>query len=340
MAIGALGLSVAANQSFAEEPKLENLKVGGQYHFGLENEATKLIVSGYIYDKVYLKIRYSLLNDKLEYGYVEYQPRENFSVALGQNKERIFGWHRRQTSSTSILTANYLSSSMRPFSYPTALQLTYKNNLLGNFLVQIAEDYIKCDEQAGTCSSWNRLDANGEKVQKQPAVLSEWIGKIGPVQPLVQYAAYDKGKSYTMSFGLRYKTDLFDVYADYVTDNRVIKGNNGVQSVEEENILTGYVLVAELKAGSFTPYFHYSMFDYEQYVAAGVSQPEKNSGYGKWDDNGNTIALGTYWDSWSKAFRPYGAVVMESGDFEDPKDISKTKTMSELKVLLGVVGDF
>jgi hypothetical protein len=342
----------------AAEPEIENLKIGGQYHFRLlysddglndaeptreasartlfENAGTKFMFHGNLYDDVYVRMRYNALSSKLDYGYVKYTGLDDVALTFGQTKERLFGWHRRLTSAVSIVVAEF--HSLKPFSYPKMVEVQY-DGLPGHVLIQVANDYFNCPA-TGDCISWNQQDADGEKAQDQPAILAEWIGEYGSFQPLAQYASYDQGKSYTYTLGLRYKNDTYDVYGDYVVDNRVYKGATTGQPIEEENILTGWVVQGEMKVGQLTPYVHVSSFDYEQYTAAGGDQPEINSAYGRFDDNAMTVSVGTHFDNWGPGFRPYAALIRVSGDYQDPEDATASKTLAEMQVVGGVTGDF
>jgi len=302
---------------------------------GINSDAVKLIFKTGIAENLDASFRFNILANKLEYAYLDYQPLESVIFTVGRGKERIFGWHRRLTGSLTPIVAPYLSE--RPLSYPDGFQVTYKYKH-GQLLVQLVKDFFDCD--SSPCESWNRLDADGKEVQKQAAVISEWIGKYGIFQPLIQFASYDQGKSSTWSVGLRLKSDQFDIHADFVTDNRIKRGFDGTANQEEKNVLRGYALHGEWSIKKFTPYFHLSSFDLDQFEAKGTADIKVNSQYNKFDNNNLTFGIGSHYDLVTEAFRPYFLLASKSGEFVDPKDSLKSKKFTEMQVLVGLTGEF
>ncbi|MFW7379760.1 MAG: porin [Oligoflexus sp.] len=352
------GLICAAHTAQAQDDNVKTFHFGGQYHFnlfysddglndaeaagrtasqrfGVNARAAKLVFKSGLAENVDLMVRYSMTSNQLEYAYLDYKVNSALTLTVGRTKERIFGWHRRQTSSLTPVTAAYLS--LKPFGYPDGVQATYK---LGNhkFLLQVVKDFFDCN--GAQCDSWNELDANGREKQKQPAILSEWIGTFGAIQPLVQYASYDQGKSSTYTAGIRYNTQRFDVYGDYVVDNRVKRGVDAGQTRKEENVMTGYVVHGEWNQGKFTPFFHISSFAYDEFTAPGQTATEVNSAYTQFDDNNMTWGIGSHYNLVNEVFRPYVVLFSKSGDFVDPQDASKSKPMAEMQVVAGVTGNF
>jgi len=337
------GLSVSL-PGHAEEA-FSGLTLGSMYHLKLEQtdnglydlpplseakdslntgfDFVRLIAKGKLSDKTSLFTRYNFSNAKLERFYLTHKLTDNVSVLAGLQKARIFGWHRRISSGLLATESRYVSSSFRPFSNTMMVQLeaTYD---LGKFTVQVVEDYDNCNV---TCDSWNSLDETGQVRKTQPGLLTEWIGNYGAFQPLVQYGLYDLGKNYTATVGLRYKANGVDVHADYAVDERKLRD-------ESKRKLVGTTVHATYSLGNFTPYVHLSNFELET-SSGSVVKTGVNTELGKLDREGQTVALGAYYEGIGTFARPYLSVSMKSGDFEVG---GEEKTLTTTSLTAGLVG--
>ena len=218
----------------------------------------KLAFRGNLNDTTTLTVLYKAKESALERFYLTSKVSEALDVTLGQQKIKVYGLHRRLSSGTTTpVVGAYLAAN--PLTDKVAIDLTYK--ILGTVSLQAVEDYAKCSDSTtstvnattGTvstatttsCSSWNTAG-----VQKQPALAFEWLGSFGDLQPLVQVASYDLGKSATASAGLRYKTESTELYVDLTRDRRVAKGAFDAATAkptEEASTFTGMVAYAEVK---------------------------------------------------------------------------------------------
>ncbi len=299
--------------------------------------AAKIALRGKLSDQISWNVLFMADKSELERYWLTNKVSDNFDVAIGQQKIKVYGWHRRLSSSAvspvrgAVLDYNPLKDKM-------AVDLTYK--LAGTFSLSFIKDYFDtsttCQADGTGCKSWN-----GKDVQKQPAVAFEWIGAFGEIQPLVQFANYDRGNSSTASAGVRYKTDTLDTYVDFTQDTRNEKGVGASGKAEDlKNTITGLAIYGEWKLeGGYTPFWHISTLGVDQYTAPGQKQRQTNEN-GKLDDNEQTAALGLWFDLWGTYYRPYVAVARYAGDYADPEDASKTEQRTKLDVLTGITGKF
>ena len=64
------------------------------------------------------------------------------------------------------------------------------------------------------------------------------------------------------------------------------------------------------------------------------------NGDNKLDDNEQTVSVGSYYDAYGSAYRPYAGIALTSGEFVDPKDAAKKETRTKTDVLVGLLGKF
>ncbi len=354
----AAGLIFSAN-AVAAEVKIEaTVDAGLEYHFQLLNtddglraegtevketdfltKAAKLSLRGKLTDTLSWNLLYQLNTSTLERLWLTNKFSDQFEVHIGQQKIKTFGWHRRLTSSA---TSPVLSSIIdkNPLKDRLAVDLVYK--MFGTWSLAAVKDFYDtaCPTTGAAtpanCKSWNAYD-----VQKQPALVAEWIGVFGDFQPLLQYSRYDRNHSSSLSAGLRYKNDFVDAHADYTLDERNVKGLKAGQTEAEdlENKTTGVVVYGEFYTGLFTPYLHFSNVDVDQYTAPGASQPKVN-GEGKLDDNDQIIAAGVFYEQYGKMYRPYLGIASTQAKFADTKNPDDEETRTKFDVMLGLTGKF
>ena len=353
---GMLGLSgflLATHGSAATTPI--EVEVGGEYHFQLFNtndglkaegaesketdfavKAAKIALKGKLSDSISWNVLYQLDTSKLERYWLSNKVSDNFEVSIGVMKIKTYGWHRKISSSaTNPIRGAILNST--PLTDKMAVDFVYK--MAGTLSLSFVKDYF---DPAGTCASTGVgcKSWNGSDVQKQPAVVFEWIGSYGDFQPLVQYSSYDRNHSSAASVGVRYKNDLVESYLDYTLDTRNNKGVDALGKAEDqENKITGIVAYAEYFAGDYTPYFLFSTLDYDQYVAPGSKDIEINKD-GVLDDNEQTASLGTYYEGYGKSYRPYVGLALISGNYADPKDATKEENRTRTDIMVGLTGKF
>lgn len=335
------------------ETKFDGLTLGAMYHFNIEQadnglynpsetkeslnqgfDFVRLIAKGDLSDKTSLFMRYNLSKSSLERFNLTHKLTDKISVLAGLQKARVFGWHRRISSGLLATESRYVSSSFRPFSNTIMLQLEAKYDF-GKFTVQVVEDYVECSNSP--CTSWNQKDENDNVVRTQPGVLAEWIGSFGAFKPLVQYGRYDLGKSYTATVGLRYKKNNLDLHTDYVMDERLKRGSSVAGETETTRKLVGMTVQANYRFGDFTPYAHLSSFEVEDTSGGVVVQKALNTSTssGDLDREGQTLAVGAYYDGLGEYARPYLSFSTKSGDYSVGEG---EKTLTTTSVTAGVVG--
>lgn len=354
-AVFGLSSFFSATCVYAAPVKVE-VDVGGEYHFAAVNtddglnldaaqhketdfvtRAAKLALRGKLNENLTWGVLYQLDTSRLERYWLNNKINEKFEVSIGQQKIKVYGWHRRLSSSAispvrgAILNSNPLTDKL-------SVDFVYK--VAGTVSLSLVKDYFDpaagCTADGTGCTSWN-----GRDVQKQPAIAFEWVGDFNGIQPLVQYASYDRGHSSTASVGVRYKSEVIDTYLDYTMDTRNDKGADPVsgEAEDQEEKYSGIVLYGEYFLGSFTPYLHVSTLDVEQYTGPGVSQPKTNTN-GALDDNEQLVSIGAFYDGYGALYRPYLGVALTQGKYVDPDNTADEETRSKTDILLGLTGKF
>ncbi|MDQ3230684.1 MAG: hypothetical protein M3Q07_02605, partial [Pseudobdellovibrionaceae bacterium] len=247
MKVSSVSLSLAGLALASSGHAAPEIEIGAEYQLnvinsddGLNPEAkqtkttslnlkgAKVIFRGKLSDQISWTVLYKAKESELERFYLTNRVNENLEITIGKQKNKLYGLHRKLTSGvTTPVIAAYLANN--PMKDRVALDISYK--LAGTLSLQLIDDY-SCAPSNTTCESWNKgkedpiVTNSSEKqtVQKQPAAAFEWYGSFGEFSPLVQYAAYDLGKSSSASVGLRYKTETMDSYIDYTMDTRNNKG--------------------------------------------------------------------------------------------------------------------
>ena len=367
LGLAGLGLS---SQLFAAGPEVE---IGGEYQLNIVNsddglndptavkrtelnlKGAKVALRGKLSDQVSWNVLYKAKESVLERFWLTNKVSDSFEVAVGQQKIKVYGLHRKLASTTTApVTGAYLG--LNPLTDKMAIDLTYK--AFGSFSLQLVDDYNSCKDNTATvadlstgkvttttttaCTSWNTAG-----VQKQPAVAFEWYGAglFGDVQPLVQYAVYDLGKSATGSVGVRYKNDSFEAYADLTQDTRNNKGADAAgKAAKEKTTIQGAVVYVEYKLDAVSPFFHYSNLNTDPFVKSDASEADKvkleSNSAGKLDKVESTLAIGTHFNSWSAAYRPFVDVTLSSGRYVDPSDKTKDRVLSKQDLVAGIIGKF
>ena len=336
----------------------DGLTIGSMYHFKIEqnddgladlppvSKASPTLDSAFLFARLIAKadlsentsifVRYNFSKSELERYHLTHKLSDKISVLAGLEKARVFGWHRRMSNGLLATESRYISSSFRPFSNSIMLQLEAKHDL-GKFTLQIVEDYANCGSGlSATCTSWNKTDDAGNVVRTQPGILTEWIGSFGSFQPLLQYARYDLSKSYTASAGLRYKDEGLDLHADYVIDERLLRGSSISGENQSTKVLNGLTFQINYRLDNLTPYAHYSSFNVKETSGSNVINDGVNTRYGNLNNGGQTIAFGAYYEGIGSYARPYVSVTRKSGDFKSTNDT--TKTLSSVSFTVGLVG--
>lgn len=352
-----VGLMLSASAYSAEVKINTDVEVGAEYHFQLLNtddglkadgtetkqtqfltKAAKLYIRGKLTDELSWYVLYQADNSKLERFWLTNKINDDFEVSIGQQKIKTFGWHRKLTSSATSPVRNAMVTQINPLTDKLAVDFVYK--MFGTWSLAFVKDYFDpataCNASAtSTCKSWNGYD-----VQKQPAVVFEYVGTFGEWQPLLQYSRYDRNHSSSLSAGVRYKNDFADAYVDYTLDERNDRGVDATGKAEDhENKNQGIVVYGEFFPGTWTPYAMYSTVNVDQYAAPGAPEVKTNSD-GKVDDNEQLIAAGVFYEGYGKMYRPYLGVVSTAGKYVDPKDATNEETRNRFDIQLGLTGKF
>lgn len=334
-----------------------DVEVGGEYHFNLVNtddglnpdaaqtketdfgvKAAKIALRGKLTDQITWNVLFQA--DKspgLERYWVTNKVTDELDVSIGVQKIRAYGWHRRLTSSLSPVRGAYLEYN--PYKDVMAIDFAYKlgSNALA---LSLAKDYFDtqatCLPTGVGCESWN-----GRDVQKQPAVLLEWAGTYGSIQPLVQYSTYDRAKSSIVSAGVRFKSEVVDAYVDYTLDTRKTKKLNAAtgQFEGQDKKINGLAVYGEYKAGALSPFIQYTTLNVDDYTTGGAPEPDTNKD-GSLNDNEQTAVIGTYFESWGGLYRPYVALAQFTGKFMKDPATAEKEDRSKTDLMAGLTGKF
>lgn len=357
------GLVLSASAYSAEVKINAEVDIGAEYHFQLLNtddglkkegsevketdfltKAAKLSIRGKITDQLSWNLLYQADKNVLERYWLTNKITDDLEVSIGQQKIKTYGWHRKLTSSSTSPARSSMITIFNPLTDKLAIDVVYK--MFGTWSLTAVKDYYDngCPNNgsqstpatAATCKSWNGYD-----VQKQPALVLEYVGKFGEWQPLVQYSRYDRNHSSSVSAGLRFKNDFVDAYVDWTLDERNYRGFNAAGKPEDhENKIQGAVVYGEFFTGTWTPYAMYSSVNVDPFTAPGGKEVKTNSDDGKAIDNEQLIAGGVFYDGYGKYYRPYLGILSTSGRYNDPKVATDEETRTRFDIQLGLTGKF
>ncbi len=356
--VGASSLLMAAHASAAETVKISTeIEVGAEYHFQLSNtddglrtdatqvketdfstRAAKLSIRGKLTDQISWNLLYQLDNNLLERFWLTNKVSDSFEINIGKQKIKTYGWNRKLLNAWNAPVRPSLQG-MNPLKDAIAVEATYK--WMGSWSLGLVKDYYDtsatCNATAtATCKSWNAYE-----VQKQPALVLEWTGSFGEIQPMIQYARYDRNHSQTYSAGLRMKNDMFDAFADFVVDERNDRAVNAVtgEADDHKNKIQGVVLYGEIFTGEWTPYLLGATTNVDEYTAPGGTEVKTNNN-GAVNDNERVLAAGVYYEGFTKVYRPYVGVASTNGKYVDPKATTEEESRSKFDIMVGLTGKF
>ena len=304
-----------------------------------EMVAAKLALRGKLSDTISFNALYNLGKSDLERFWLTNKVNDNLEVAIGKQKIKTYGWHAKLSSSSTYVTRSFMVRSVNPFKDALAVDLSYKvagQALSLSFIKDFYDTAATCAKDGTGCTSWN-----GSDVQKQPAIAFEWVGDFGAIQPIVNFASYDRAHSYNGAVGLRFKNEVIDTYVDYTLDVRNAKGQNaaGTKFEDHESKHSGIDLYGEVFTGDFTPYYLLSTYDNDEYVASGASKVEVNKA-GTITDNEQLISVGTFYEGWGKFYRPYVGVAVTAGKYAKVSAPTEKETRTKTDIQLGLTGKF
>ncbi len=300
-------------------------------------KAFRLIVTGKANDKVSYETRYNLLDSKFDYGFARLDLNKMMGVILGRNKVRTYGFDHRDGDPLSLYTA--IGGDSDPFATESDM-VAVELAVMGKITVQFVDDNaLRSDDMQYKKS---KTDAKGNKtaVDKNPAYVLEWLGKFGPIQPLIEFASYDLNHSNLWTIGAKFETKQIMTVADYTTHNQAYKGAQDAttkKSPEMKDVATRLNFAFEFNAGVATPFLHYSKFDLKQDTVSGTKERKTNTA-GTFDDNGSDITLGATINKWGDSFMPYLTLDKMSGSFVNKNN--NDADMSRMQTTLGVKGLF
>lgn len=361
--IAGIGIGLLSSASLlAQEtaPAMPNFGIQYRYEVGFDDDglnkdakadvphmtqglkAFRLLGEGKAADRLTYAFRMGMEGGNLafDYGWVRWALSDNHGVLFGKQKARVFGWEYRLSNPLTLFTSHGLATS--PFSYENMVAFENKYDW-GTITLQLTDDKKPDLPQkvrtAGITSGWETV-RGGEVVAKQPAIIVEYMGSFGAIKPLLQFATYDSGHSNLFTGGLLFEATDFAADLDYTTHNIGAKGvkTGGTKNENLVSTSTTIALNMSYQMGAYMPFVHFSAFDMDEFTNAGQAKSSVNDTLGDFDDNGTRMGLGVEFRQFNDAFRPYTALMMDSGKFKATDGSDKNMTRTE--VLAGVRGQF
>ncbi|MCX6125131.1 MAG: hypothetical protein NTV34_10360 [Proteobacteria bacterium] len=291
------------------------------------------------------KTKFSLIIDPTREDLVEeakaiWQGENDFKVVAGKTYINLGGWGQKDWRFDTLLVSPYVRALMPwiaeknralrtgAVSKPT---LSFAANIFdyGALTFQLVNDVIVDDDPAAGFSHSRR----------QPAILAEFLGENGLIQPLLQLATYDINHSVVATIGVRTILEFWEIHMDFVIDRR-----NKPPSYDKQNITeyrNAYV-DAQVRFSNSEIVGTLIVMDVKQPQGQyGVDHKGNQPGV-EFDDNAFDIALGYKYKLDGEVFKPYIAIVRRSGVFlkdkNDPRGDSQYKAEAGLTV--GVTSSF
>lgn len=296
----------------------------------MDLDALRLVLGGEVLPAVSWDLRFRLDDgddERLDYARLRWALQPDTTLVLGKAKARVYGFSQREAGPLSLVTA--VGQNLSPLVFTPMVGITSTSGA-GTLTLQLTRD----TSLAG--SPWSSTDAAGNLIQRQPAVVFEYLGAFAGFQPLLQAAAYDLGKSTVLSLGLRYENDLLVVLADHNSHTVNDKGSTS-STMEEETRHTSQVLQADFKMGGFTPFMHYSRWVRDEYVPTGGSATATNSA-GVFDDHAGRLGMGLILHRIGPGFEPWFTYESTTGRFTTTGGTETDMTLSRIRI--GVNGQF
>ncbi len=361
-------LAAFSANSFAEEQKTgvalmtgaKELNLGIQYRFdfthhdhgftktdankptktaNIDAQALKLLLKGKATDKVSFSFKYDAAKpgkgkEGLEYANASWQVAPMFSLLVGKDRVNQAGFENKEPAVFTLVNSPYIEYAGKtgmPFSKEAAMVAAqYMCGDVATVTLQLVDDVVK---------SGNRAQYNS--ANKQPAMVLEYTGKFGMVQPLLQATSYDMG--YGKAYTLGVKGDMGDMkaYLDYTMDNMTVDVSGSKKTTTISNLtLQGDYIHAKMVKVSLK----YAMYNVKDAGTDKKGNKVYDATVSNWEstalqDNGQLINL-TFWHvAEGKAMQPYFGVVQQSGKFYKADGVS-TETKSAMQLRLGIAGDF
>lgn len=277
--------------------------------------------------------RFNLLNPvggPVDYGYGTHWFSKTVGFSIGRMKVLQGGWDTWLGDYTAHAGGVYFDNlAFSEFEDMIALNL----KVAGDVRLQLLNDKV-----VGTDADaqWNKT--------AHPTWVVGWMGEFGPIKPLVNIGSYDNNKSRWIDVGVATTMAGLNASLDIYSKNQVDKGTDTAGKTKEfanEGMGLTLNLAYEIK-GTATPFLYFSSWDNKQAEdsATGRKDSKVNTtnadGSFEWDDNGQTIAVGSNFHMMGKGWTPYAAIVSQSGKFMEG---TEEKTKSNMWVKLGVLGE-
>lgn len=277
--------------------------------------------------------RFNLLNPvttPVDYGYGTHWFTKSMGFSIGKMKVLQGGFDNWTGDYTAHATGVY-AENLAFAEYEEMIAMHLK--MAGDIRVQLLNDkVIGTDADA----QWNK--------NTHPTWVVGWMGEFGPIKPMVNIGSYDNNKSRWIDIGVATEMSGLAASLDIYSKNHVNKSADSAGKTKEVaddgmglTLNVGY----EIK-GTATPFFYFSSWDNKQGTndATGAEDVKVNTtnadGSMEWNDNGQTIAVGSNFHMMGEGWTPFAAIVTQSGKFMEG---TEEKTKSNMWVRLGVNGE-
>jgi len=311
-------------------------------------QAANLKLAGNINKDTEFAMRFNLLDPSpynggpLQYGYGTHWFSKMIGFSMGKMKVAQGGWDTWGASYRDMASGVYSDNlAFNEYENMIELQLKVAGTVRLQLLNDVSTNVNPYDAKAGS-GEWNQ--------GAHPTWVLGWQGEFGAIKPLVDLGSFDNNKSRWIDLGVATEMSGLAASLDIYMLDRVHKAADADGKAKE---LTDSAMAVTLNAsysikGTASPFLFFSTFDNKQGEDSdlGTKDAKVNSvtpatastpASMNWDDNGQTIAVGTTLDMMGKNFNPYFAIVSQSGKFADAA--GKEETKSNMWIKIGVLGE-
>lgn len=365
-----VGISIAgmalANSAWAQDANVttgaNSMKLGGEFRSefnytnnGLEKtdgytpkssstielQTVKVTLKGKYNATTEYAVRFDLLDGgnyhstATDYAYGTHWLSDVIGFSIGQMKTLEGGW--------DIYTNNYRTHAVSVYKDQLPVDLyqpmfAFHVKAAGQITLQLFNDTT---DGATNAARWNKT--------AHPTFALGWMGKFGPIEPLVNIGTYDNQKSHWVDVGVRTNMSGLTASIDYNQNTISNKIADGTDFKSKEDVGSNLAIRAgyEIK-GAAMPWLYYANYDLKENADANTAgkdvkvnttqDPDPVTGVTSYDfdDNGQVFGIGADLMMMGEGWNPYVALVNRSGKWMDG---TSEKTRSEMQVRIGVLGE-
>jgi hypothetical protein len=290
--------------------------------------------------KIVLNLVGRTLEEALEEALLIYQPNRIFTFVAGKSRV-LQGGYESIGYHTGVANESLYASGYFPFRKRFAPAMELHTQANGDLTIQLTEDVTNKDRNPLTGETFLYFS----NVQKQPAVIIQWVARFGKIVPLLQIGSYDLHHSSYVTGGVEFNLSGWRASFDLSIDNRAEKINipGSVEPKALNNHLNNKVFQVEYASvWQLIPFIKWSSFDIRQPDDVDLNRIdlEANSTPTSWDDNQSNLQVGVHDIRWGTELVPFLAYSQVSGTFYRTTERAEIDTRAERFLMGGVTGKF